>query len=235
MRFFGHLSSSQPTSIGNWLTRKTIEQQFRFVQPHLRGNKTIDILEIGPGRGDFAAKFLEAGFANYDILEPDEALRQLCEHLPLRRIYREVMPPLSAPSGSYDLVIMCAVFEHMNDTATAVAALKEIHRVLRPGGRFFVMSPDYTHWKSDFFNCDFSHSNPTTVRRTSQMLYNLDFALLATTYHYTFLTGVFGWIVGQLVKLLTTPFSGARIDSRFYSLRMCFLRCFLMIAEKRAA
>jgi SAM-dependent methyltransferase len=233
MQFFGHFSSHQPTAVGDWLTRKTIEQEYRFLMAHMPDNKATDILEIGPGRGDFAAKFVESGFLHYDILEPDDSLRKLCQRLPLRRVYAEVMPPLPADSASYDLVIMRAVLEHMNDTAMALAALKEIRRVLRPGGRFFLTSPDYNHWKTDFFNCDYSHSNPTTVRRASQMLYNLDFTLRATTYHYNFLSGVPGWVAGTLVKLLTCAFRGDNNGSRFYSLRLCFLRCFLMIAEKR--
>jgi SAM-dependent methyltransferase len=233
MRFFGHFSSGQATAVGDWLTRKTIEQQFHFVMANVPDNQSMEILEIGPGRGDFAARFIQAGFRNYDILEPDDTLRQLCQRLPLRHVYAEVMPPLPAPSASYDLVIMCDVFEHMNDTAMALAVLKEIHRVLRPGGRFFVLCPDYNHWEADFFNCDFSHSNPTTVRRMNQMLYNLDLTPRAAIYHYTFFTGISGWVVGSLVKFFTTPFSGASIGSRFYSLRLCFLRRFLMIAEKR--
>ena len=233
MRFFGHFSSSKATAVGDWLTQKTMEQQFAFVRSELSLKKDIEILEIGPGRGDFAAKFFEAGFQNYDVVEPDEFLRNLCGRLPIRRVYAEIIPPLPGPSAAYDLIIMCDVFEHMNDTAMAQAVLKEIHRVLRPGGHFFVLCPDYTHWKEDFFNCDFSHSNPTTVRRTNQMLYNLDMVNVATIYHYNFLTGFAGWTIGNLVKFFTTPFSGASIGSRFYSLRLCFLRRFLMIAQKR--
>ena len=232
MRFFGHFASGKPTAIGDWLTRKTIEQQFRFVRANMPSEREIDILEIGPGRGEFAAKFVESGYRNYDILEPDETLRQFCHRLPLRRVFTEIIPPLPGASCSYDLIIMCDVFEHMNDTAMALAVLKEIHRVLRPGGRFFVLCPDYNHWKADFFNCDFSHSNPTTVRRMNQLLFNLDFTPQATIYHYNFLTGFSGWFIGNVMKILTTPFSGSSMGSRFYSLRLCFLRRFLIIAQK---
>lgn len=233
MSFFGHFAHGQPTAVGVWLTRKTMEQQFDFVVTHVPRLSEAHVLEIGPGRGDFAAKFFAAGCRIYDVIEPDEALQKFCAPLPLRNVYSNVIPPLPGPDAVYDLVIMCDVFEHMNDTATAVKVLAEINRVLRPGGRFFVLSPDYNHWQSDFFNCDFSHSNPTTVRRMNQMLYNVGFETTATTYHYTFLTGAPGWIIGNLVKFFTTPFRGDRFGARFYSLRLCFLRRFLMIAQKK--
>lgn len=232
MSFFGHFSSGQATSFGNWLTRKTIEQQYRFVRRHYQLDENSAILEIGPGRGEFIARFIAAGFGNCDIIEPDDTLRKHCEQMPLRRIYHEILPPIVAPNSTYDLVIMCDVFEHMNDTPTALAVLKEIRRILKPNGCFFVLCPDYNHWKEDFFNCDYSHSNPTTARRMNQMLHNLEMSPIATSYHYTFLTGPFGWLIGNLIKLLTTPFKGEQIDSRFYSLRACFLRRFLTISVK---
>lgn len=233
MSFFGHFSSNRATSLGNWLTRKTIKQQYAFVRKNSSLTTASEILEIGPGRGEFIAQFIKAGFANCDIIEPDDLLRQHCQQMPIRRVYSQELPPISAPDLSYDLVIMCDVFEHMNDPTTAKNVLREVRRVLKPNGYLFLLCPDYNHWKEDFFNCDFSHSNPTTVRRTNQMLHNLELRPIATTYHYTFLTGVVGWLVGNFVKLLTAPFTGNNIESRIYSFRACFLRRFLILSVKQ--
>jgi hypothetical protein len=67
----------------------------------------------------------------------------------------------------------------------------------------------------------------------NQMLHNSEMLPIATNYHYTFLTGFTGWTLSALVKFVTTPFKGANITSRLYSLRACFLRRFLTIAKKQ--
>ena len=234
MGFFTHFAPAKPTALGAWLTRKTVEQEFNFLRPHLPSSDKAAVLEIGPGQGELAALFCQAGFSKLDIVEPDEALRAGCMRLAIRTAYSCIAPPLPMPDESYDLVIMCDVFEHMNDARVAGEMIAEVRRVLKPGGLFFVLCPDYLHWREEFFNCDFSHSNPTTVRRMNQMFFNHGLETVATTYHYTFLTGPVGFLAGGLVKLATRPFvrAGSNINSRLYRLRLCFLRRFLMVARR---
>jgi len=236
MSSFEHFSVDSPTGLGKWLTAKTVRQQFSYLLPCLPASRDIAILEIGPGRGEFAALFLDAGYRNYAIIEPDEGLRAVCEKLPIRRSYSSPIPPLPVGNATQDLVIMCDVFEHMNDTAMAVAVIAEIKRVLIPGGMVFILCPDFMHWKEEFFNCDFSHSNPTTVRRTSQLFQNEGIETVSFAYHYTFLSGWLGLLIGAAVKLATSPFKalGARNTSRIYRLRLCFLRRFLILGKARS-
>ena len=46
---------------------------------------------------------------------------------------RGAAEPLPFPDGSFDAVVACLVFEHIDDAA---AAIDEVARVLAPGGRF---------------------------------------------------------------------------------------------------
>jgi SAM-dependent methyltransferase len=46
---------------------------------------------------------------------------------------------LNAPAASYDAVVMADVIEHLPDPRTT---LHHIHRVLRPGGRLLLLTPD---------------------------------------------------------------------------------------------
>jgi 2-polyprenyl-3-methyl-5-hydroxy-6-metoxy-1,4-benzoquinol methylase len=46
---------------------------------------------------------------------------------------------LNAPAASYDAVVMADVIEHLPDPR---ATLHQIHRVLRPGGRLLLLTPD---------------------------------------------------------------------------------------------
>jgi SAM-dependent methyltransferase len=233
MRFFGHFASQKSTTLGQWLTTATVRRQFDFLHPFLGKKQETAILEVGPGHGEFMKIFLDAGYTNYSIIEPDDQLRADCELLPISKAYSNIVPPFPVDSGSMDLIILCDVFEHMNDTAVAVSVLAEARRALVQGGLIFILSPDYVHWKDDFFNCDFSHSNPTTIRRTSQIFENVGFTTVAFDYHYNFLRGWLGFLIGNTIKLATAPFKhlAARNASRIYRLRLCFLRRFLIVGK----
>lgn len=50
-----------------------------------------------------------------------------------------VVPPIDLPDASFDCVISFQVIEHIRDDREFV---REIHRVLRPGGRFIVTTPN---------------------------------------------------------------------------------------------
>ena len=50
-----------------------------------------------------------------------------------------MVPPLDFPDRSFDCVISFQVIEHIKRDAEFV---REIHRVLRPGGRFIVTTPN---------------------------------------------------------------------------------------------
>jgi 2-polyprenyl-3-methyl-5-hydroxy-6-metoxy-1,4-benzoquinol methylase len=47
---------------------------------------------------------------------------------------------LAFPDGAFDTVVSCETIEHVHDPARAVS---ELARVLRPGGRLFLTTPNY--------------------------------------------------------------------------------------------
>lgn len=70
---------------------------------------------------------------------------------------------------SVDCVFVSNFFEHLPDKATFLATLKEIRRVLRPGGRLLILQPNIrflpgTYW--DFFD----HYLPLTDRTLVEAL-----------------------------------------------------------------
>jgi hypothetical protein len=46
----------------------------------------------------------------------------------------------------------------------------EARRVLRPGGTFFVVVPDYLKERTFFWDVDYTHNFVTTERRVTQLL-----------------------------------------------------------------
>jgi len=50
---------------------------------------------------------------------------------------------LNYPDGYFDTIVMVAVIEHLIDPEIA---LKELHRVLKPGGRLIIDTPNIAKW-----------------------------------------------------------------------------------------
>ncbi len=63
--------------------------------------------------------------------------------------------PLPFDEGSFDGVVLKDVLEHV---ANPVTLVREVRRVLRPGGRVFASSPDAQRWVWD----DYTHRRPFT-------------------------------------------------------------------------
>lgn len=234
MAYFDHFANSKATRLGDWLTERTVARQFRFVSSHLAQGHASRILEIGPGLGEFARQFIERGFREYDVVEPNAIMRARLQELGVRAARNYLIPDLMEEDCTFDLIIVCDVFEHLNDAREASRFIAEANRILKPGGLILIVSPDLMDWREDFYNCDFSHSNPTTVRRTLEMFHNEGMRLVEFAYLYACFSGATGYLLSRLIKLATFWTSGESTDFKPYKLRLTFLRRFMVLARKVA-
>ena len=234
MAYFDHFAVGKSTGIGNWLTARAIELQFAFLSRHLPDGRSVDILEIGPGHGEFAARIMSAGLRNYDVVEPNATLRAKLNAMGVRQAKSYLIPDLGEADESYDAIIMCDVFEHLNDSREAHRFVSEAKRVPRKGGILFILSPDLMDWKEDLYNCDFSHSNPTTVRRTHQIFMNEQLTTAGFQYAYSGFQGAIGYGLSRVVKILTSRARSEDQDYKLYKLRLTFLRRFMIVGRKDA-
>ncbi len=104
------------------------------------GTKGLRVLEIGCGLGTDGARFAGAGadYTGIDLTEAAvELARQRFELFDLQGTFRTAdAENLDFADQSFDVVYSHGVLHHTPDTAKAI---REIHRVLRPGGRAVVM------------------------------------------------------------------------------------------------
>jgi ubiquinone/menaquinone biosynthesis C-methylase UbiE len=108
----------------------------------LKGDRLLD---VGCGDGTYTRRFAE-GWAHVTAVdvEPERlaAFRRAVAGSELERrvVIRQMsVERLDLPDASFDAVTTIEVLEHIPDLE---AALDEIHRVLVPGGRFLITSPN---------------------------------------------------------------------------------------------
>lgn len=102
--------------------------------------KDLNVLEIGCGLGTDGAQFAKAG-AHYTGVDLTEAAIELAQKrfdlFNLPGSFRVAdAEALDFPDNTFDLVYSHGVLHHTPDTA---GSIKEVHRVLKPGGRAVVM------------------------------------------------------------------------------------------------
>ncbi len=97
--------------------------------------KASRVIDFGAGAGTFARPVAAAGLA-LTCVEPDDRLRGI-----LARDGLDTAADITeVPAGSADYVYTLNVLEHIEDD---LAALEELSRVLRPGGRLLVYVPAF--------------------------------------------------------------------------------------------
>ena len=109
------------------------EQILPLAALHLEG--AVDVLDVGTGEGQVARLAASVNGVTR-VVGVDFARAQLdvaVERGGGPRYAQAVAGALPFPSESFDAVVACLVFEHIDDADGAIA---EVGRVLRPGGRF---------------------------------------------------------------------------------------------------
>lgn len=126
------------------------EPWYELVRQRLRPEDVAGrrILEVACGRGGFACWLAASPSAPEAVVAADyssvavEKGRGLARRLGVARISWENgdIGALPHPADSFDTVISCETVEHVENAQTAI---RELARVLKPGGRLFLTTPNY--------------------------------------------------------------------------------------------
>lgn len=99
----------------------------------------LRVLEIGSGKGRLLRHLIDHGYSATGVEVRPEFIaesRRLFGALPVTRISGTALP---FAAGSFDAVLSFDVFEHIADSD---AHLREVRRVLAPGGRYLLQTPN---------------------------------------------------------------------------------------------
>ena len=95
-----------------------------------------DILEIGTGMG-YGVEIIAPKATRY--ISIDKELPAQINQLENVEYYDMEVPPIGFENGSFDAVVSFQVIEHIEED---IACVREVARVLRPGGKFVVSTPN---------------------------------------------------------------------------------------------
>lgn len=146
-----HPSSPQAREMAHESMVRNLAAQAEAIWPQeqpifLRHPAPRDVLDAGCGTGEITARlaglFPQAALTGVDLEEEHLArARARCAAAGARvRFAREDVLALSLPDASFDLVVSRHVLQAVPDAARAV---RELARVLRPGGRLHALAEDY--------------------------------------------------------------------------------------------
>jgi 2-polyprenyl-3-methyl-5-hydroxy-6-metoxy-1,4-benzoquinol methylase len=98
------------------------------------------VLDVGCGAGWFCAALAAAGFEAVGVDVAGEAIRRARERCPSVEFALVAEHELPYADGAFDAVWLGETLEHVQDV---IALLEAIHRVIKPGGRLIVTTPDH--------------------------------------------------------------------------------------------
>jgi tellurite methyltransferase len=135
-------SMVSPDSLRDWLGGIDIYLLDQVLRSRIRPG--MSILDAGCGGGRNLTYFLRCGFEVSGVDGAPEAIaavRALAARwapgLPAESFRVEPVEAMSFPAASFDVVLSSAVLHFARDEAHFYAMVREMWRVLRPGGLFF--------------------------------------------------------------------------------------------------
>ncbi len=231
--FYDHFAQDRPTRLGVWLSHGVSRRIFEFARIR-RGDC---VLEIGPGRGVFTDLCLREG-ADYWAIEPNQDMADRLRQRGIN-VTSAIVPPVPDLGRTFDVVVMNSVIEHMNTMVDALELARQVHRMLKPGGRFVLYAPDYANWRHHFFIGDFSHSYITSWRRLEELLTSAGFGRVEGCYQTATFRGVPCFILSGLAAWmpfgwLDVLFPHSRLVHKLYKIQIGLLRRVLVAGVKSA-
>lgn len=105
------------------------------ILPFVPGGRLLD---VGCGSGEFLQRHVALGWEGWGVEVSPEAVRYAREKRGLR-VFQGELAAARFPPAMFDTVVFNHSLEHM---FSPTATLREVHRILRPGGRLFLALPN---------------------------------------------------------------------------------------------
>jgi SAM-dependent methyltransferase len=204
---------------------------YQYVASWVRRNTPagtpIRILDYGCGRGTVVKLLRDQGFdccgcdafVQMTLAPRDYLLDPSWFGTVIREMDSGLIP---FPAESFDIVLNNQVMEHVENMDLA---LREIDRVLKPGGRVLSLFPDRSVWREGHCGIAFMHWFPKRSR--AQLYYATFWRALGFGYHKQKLGSIAAWAENRCRYLEEQTFyRPLREIHRLYSKHFCNIRHF---------
>ena len=115
------------------------------------------LLEIGCGDGDFLVEAETAGYRVTGVEYAPAACDQARARLTRGEIICGELEKAALEGAQFDLCVLSDVIEHVRDP---LAFLREIHRLLKPGGGIFIATPSLASWSAKLLRQNWMEFKP---------------------------------------------------------------------------
>jgi len=141
-------------------------------------NKKNKLLEIGCGRGEFLASFKQLGLDCYGVDISSFSYANLTG-VKVEKVDVS-QDTFSYEDNSFDIVYHKSLIEHLYSPDHL---MKETYRILKPGGRVIILTPDWVSQIKVFYE-DFTHSRPYDLTSLSDLLHIYGFSEVESKLFY---------------------------------------------------
>lgn len=143
--FLGH-NSEEGRRKASDLKRATARQYLAELTRY-NGAPSGRLVEVGCGEGDFLCEAEAAGYGVLGVEYSAAACTTANSRLTHGRVEQGELAAAKLPDSHFDVCVLNDVIEHVRDP---LAFLREVRRILRPGGALFIATPCLDSWSARF-------------------------------------------------------------------------------------
>jgi SAM-dependent methyltransferase len=230
MAKYDYFKEKKLSPFGQFTHNRVQRRILKIMQRFVPANGTI--LEIGPGVGGLA-QVLSSNNYRYSCIDRNSSLVEFLKSKGVDAHFAEA-PPIPFDNSSLDCVILVNVLEHMSGPDAAVSLLSDARRVLRTGGKLFLLIPHTSGWGNDIYDVDYTHTFPVCPERMRQMFADTEFNLSFIGLTYGGLSGFIGFfadlvnnaLCGIIYKLFP-------LNSKIVKAKILFHPSIWLVGEKK--
>ncbi|HET9495710.1 MAG TPA: methyltransferase domain-containing protein [Chloroflexia bacterium] len=141
----------------HWWYRGMRGSMFALLRLHADHKRELTILDAGCGTGGTLNALRKAKYSRLEGFDLNPIALEFCHKRGLDHVRLGSITDIPYPDDTFDIVISCDVVTDAG-TDNEGAALRELYRVLRPGGRLFLNLPAFAFLRSE-------HDRATDVAR----------------------------------------------------------------------
>lgn len=188
-----------------------VSQYVRFLIKEFSLVNSSSLLELGSGNCDVLSEFQSHGFK---VTGLDNCPSSGNDH-DVAVLQHDLNLPLPFADCTFDIVFNKSLVEHLPDPSIVFL---ESYRVLKPGGKLIIMTPDWEVQMRKFYD-DWTHKTPFTIYTMKNLSSLAQFSSNSSIKYFKQLPLLWKFPLLSLISNIIAPFIPVRTQSKLRWLR----------------